>query len=105
MHKTRLFVGLIFTLSLSAQKGQQPSLRWFSQSVQDLVEQVSPAVVQVIAQGMGRNDESPTTRVRTERGAGSGVILDPDGYIVTNAHVVGASMHIQVLVAEKNAQK
>jgi len=105
MHKTRLFIGLTLTLALSAQNGQKPSLRWFSQSVQGLVEQVSPAVVQVIAQGIGRNDESPTTRVRTERGGGSGVILDSDGYIVTNAHVVGASMHVQVLVAEKNAQK
>jgi serine protease Do len=105
MRKTRLFAGLIFTVGLSAQTAQQPSLRWFSQSVQRLVEQVSPAVVQVIVQGVGRNEESSSGRVRTQRGGGSGVILDSNGFIVTNAHVVGTSMHVQVLVAERNAGK
>jgi serine protease Do len=71
------------------------------------VEQFGPAVVQVNAQGLGgeRNDESAPGRVRTERGAGSGVILDPEGYIVTNAHVVGNSTRIQVLVPERNPDK
>jgi serine protease Do len=114
MYKTRWIVGFIFALGLSAQNGQQlrsrtptgaPALQSFSQSVQQLVDQVSPAVVQVIAQGIGRNEDSPSTQVRTERGGGSGVILDPTGYIVTNAHVVGNSMHIQVLVTEQYAQK
>jgi S1-C subfamily serine protease len=104
---TKLSIGLLFTLTLSAQSTQQPSLGWFSQSLQRLVEQFSPAVVQVNAQGLGRerNDESATGRVRTERGAGSGVILDPDGYIVTNAHVVENSTRIQVLVPETNSDK
>jgi serine protease Do len=29
---------------------------------------------------------------------GSGVIIDPNGYIVTNAHVVGGAQHVRVLV-------
>lgn len=32
----------------------------------------------------------------TQRTAGSGVILDPDGYIVTNAHVVSGAIRVQV---------
>jgi len=29
---------------------------------------------------------------------GSGVIIDPNGYIVTNAHVIGGAQHVRVLV-------
>jgi serine protease Do len=34
--------------------------------------------------------------VTEQRGAGSGVILDPTGYIVTNAHVVAGAARVQV---------
>src|SRR3974377_2135548 len=105
MNKKNLLVGIVLTLSLPAQNAQQPSLRWFSQSLQRLVEQISPAVVQISAQSLGRTDEEGPSRVRTERGGGSGGILDPNGYIVTNAHVVRSSTHIQVLLPEKNANK
>jgi serine protease Do len=99
--------GIVVALSLPAQTPQQPSLRWLSQSLQRIVEQFSPAVVQVSAQGLSaeRDEEASSGRVKTERGAGSGVILDPDGYIVTNAHVVGGSTRIQVLLPERNADQ
>jgi S1-C subfamily serine protease len=87
MRHIRFFVGfaLIASLTLSAQNAQQPSLRWFSQSLQRVVEQVSPSVVQISAQGLGRTEEAASARVRTQRGTGTGVILDAEGYIVTNA--------------------
>jgi serine protease Do len=34
--------------------------------------------------------------VATQRGSGSGVIVDPDGYIVTNAHVVEGAQRLRV---------
>jgi serine protease Do len=105
MKNARLLTGLVLAWSLSAQNAQQPSLRSFSQSVQRLIERVSPAVVQISAQGLRGAEENSSARVRTERGAGSGVILDPDGYVVTNAHVVGSSLRIQVLLPEKDADK
>src|SRR6185295_10018995 len=73
--------------------------------LQRLVEQVSPAVVQINVQGLGHTDDTRSGRVQTERAAGSGVMLEPDGYIVTNAHVVGSSTHIQVLLPERNTDK
>jgi serine protease Do len=106
MTRKFLFCFLV-TLSLSAQNAQQPSLRWFSQALQRLVEQFSPSVVQISAQGLGgeRNEENSSGRVKTERGSGSGVIVDPAGYIITNAHVVGNSTRIQVLLPERNTDK
>ncbi len=98
----RLLPAFFFALTASA---QQPSLRWLSQSLQRLVDQVSPAIVQISVEGLGGRNEDTAGRVRNERGGGSGVILDAEGYIVTNAHVVGASTHIRVLLPERNLDK
>jgi serine protease Do len=101
-----LFVGLILPLNLPAQTSPQPSLRWFSQSLQTLTSQVSPAVVQVVVQGLdGRNEEAASGKVQTQRAGGSGVVVDSEGYIITNAHVVGNSTHIQVLLPQRNDDK
>jgi serine protease Do len=106
MKHARLIAGFILTLGLSGQTAQQPSLRWFSQSLQHLSEQVSPAVVQIIVQGLGaKNEEASPGRVQAERGGGSGFVIDPAGYIVTNAHVVGNFTRIQVLLPERNSDK
>ncbi len=37
--------------------------------------------------------------LRQEHGTGSGVILDPGGYLVTNAHVVEAARRIRVVLS------
>jgi S1-C subfamily serine protease len=50
----------------------------YSQAVVNVVEKVSPAVISV----QGRKDEK-------QAGSGSGFVITPDGYAVTNSHVVG----------------
>jgi serine protease Do len=78
-------------------------LRQFSASIEALATRVSPSVVQVLVTGYGPVDdgrESDTdVVVGKQRRLGSGVILDSDGYIVTNAHVVRGGQRIEVVLS------
>jgi serine protease Do len=75
-------------------------LRAISGTLESLSERVGPAVVQVFAVGYVLPDEAKDDKslLTEQRSTGSGVILDPDGYIVTNAHVVQGAHRVQVQV-------
>ena len=65
----------------------------YSQAVVQAVERIGPAVVSVSVQGRARRP----SRWRPDlRGAGSGVILTSDGYVLTNSHVVRAMDRIEI---------
>jgi serine protease Do len=75
------------------------SLTDFDTSIEALVRAVDPSVVQVFTTGIAPltgivADQS--SLVTTQRASGSGVIVDADGYIVTNAHVVRGASRIRV---------
>lgn len=98
--KTRLLL-IAFIFSIVTSVFAQDSLHRLSDSFENLVDKVSPAVVKILVTGYGSEANSGTTgSLLTEsRYSGSGVIVDPAGFIVTNAHVVGTARQVQVLLA------
>ncbi len=54
----------------------------YSRAVTTVVEHVAPAVVSIVVEARSRRQEPVFA------GAGSGVVIAPDGYILTNSHVV-----------------
>ena len=72
-----------------------------NQSVESLVQRVSPSVVQIVVSSYGPIEADARAGdagvvIGPHRSLGSGVIIDPGGYIVTNAHVVAGAQRVQV---------
>ncbi len=93
-----LLLALLLATSVPTVQEQTGQLAALSASLQRLAEQISPSVVQVFAASYATPDEESErgALLTTQRTTGSGVILDPDGYIVTNAHVVSGAIRVQV---------
>jgi serine protease Do len=87
-------------LAIGAQPAMgKDSLQQVDDSVVALVRQVSPAVVQILVSGYGTVEQpGQTALIGHQRTLGSGVIVDPDGYILTNAHVVQGAERVRVVL-------
>lgn len=98
-----VFICLCIAVTTSAQTTDRnhdfDALHQFNSAVRKLVSQVTPSVVQVVATGYGpvdsKNGEN-SALVGMQQKIGSGVIIDPEGYIVTNEHVVSGAQHVRV---------
>jgi serine protease Do len=70
-----------------------------SGALETTTRQVTPAVVEIFTtsyaptEGMVRGAADLVT---TQRGSGSGVVVDPNGYILTNAHVIRGAHRVRV---------
>jgi serine protease Do len=101
-----IVAGLLLVSRADAQTQQSAhapdALHQLNDTVEALVQRVSPSVVQILVSGYGSTEEAgqgqASVVIGKQRAIGSGVIVDPDGYIVTNAHVVKGAEKIQVIV-------
>lgn len=120
-----LAAALVFLLSLSwvgtisaetEQTEPYLALESFSNSIADIAEKVGPAVVNIdtvrmVKQGSPFGDDpifrrffgeqfEEYSRTIPQKGAGSGFIINKEGYILTNEHVVHRADEIKVTLAD-----
>lgn len=81
-------------------------LSQFSQSLDELTARVSPSVVQIVVSGYravtDKNGDETDDQLGFQKSLGSGVIVDPDGYIITNAHVVKGAQRVRVTLTPRD---
>ena len=73
-----------------------------NESLQQLARKASPAVVQIVVSGFGpgeAGDRANAANIVRQHAIGAGVLVDPDGYIMTNAHVVEGARRIRVTLS------
>jgi len=92
--------GASLLLAQPGRKRDLSSLGQLSESFQALAHRVSPSVVKVLSLGYRAPDEDDETESQSARqpSSGSGTVVDSNGYIVTNAHVVMGAERVQVLL-------
>jgi S1-C subfamily serine protease len=80
---------------------EQELLDAYSRAVMGAAEKVSPSVVNVEVSHKLIRGSNPLNSNREARGSGSGFIFAPDGFILTNSHVIRNSVRIDVSLSDK----
>jgi serine protease Do len=92
--------------SAAPKPNDSPGLRLLEEIqtvITDLAESAKPTVVNLIPlSGPGRGREQSQERAPNSSGSGSGVVIDPEGHIVTNNHVIGDATEIEVRFSDKS---
>ena len=87
----------------SSMQGREPNddaiLDAYSQAVTAASARVSPSVVNINVRQTSKADQSGG-QPHEARGSGSGFVLTPDGFILTNSHVVHAASRIDVVLTD-----
>jgi serine protease Do len=78
-----------------------------NESIDALTKKVWPSVVQILVSSYGPQSEglqgSASVVVGRQQSTGSGFVIDPEGYIMTNAHVVNGAHRVQIVLPADNA--
>lgn len=88
--------------ALAQARASAASQNPFDAAVDTLIKKVSPSVVQILVSAYAPLQESDRGNAGAvlgkQRASGSGFVIDPDGYIITNAHVVSGAQRVQVVL-------
>ncbi|HYW42520.1 MAG TPA: trypsin-like peptidase domain-containing protein [Bryobacteraceae bacterium] len=101
-----LAILLIIFRSGSAQTERPRNpLAQLSESIRELTNRIAPAVVEisVTAYAAAENDSARVSQISRQHSTGSGVIVDPSGYIMSNAHVVRGAIGIKVVTGVRES--
>ena len=82
------------TPAASPPLGDAPLLDAYSNAVMSAVAHVAPAVAHLRVEG------KPRGRRAAHQGSGSGFVITPDGYLLTNSHVAGDAAAIEVTLPD-----
>jgi serine protease Do len=66
------------------------------ESIAGVVEKVSPSIVSIVTTSQGMSPYGATE----EQGAGTGIIVGKDGYVMTNKHVVAGASTVGVVLTD-----
>ena len=72
----------------------------YSRAVIAAAEKVSPSVVYIEIHQRSRGRDNARRSPREAQGSGSGFIFTPDGFILTNSHVVHRANRIEVTISD-----
>lgn len=83
----------------SSTASSETVLRKLDDATDAVLEKVLPAIVQIEVSGFGAREHGGGNQsvIEKQRGLGSGVVVDPNGYIITNNHVVDGAQRIRVV--------
>jgi serine protease Do len=91
------FSHLAFTAAVAVPALASQAFAKADPQVEAAVQAVYPALVRIHVV----SEEGGQGRMQKGRGSGSGTIISPDGYILTNHHVAGRATRITVRLADR----
>jgi len=103
---------LVLAAPARAQRAAAPpppldALDRMNQSIQALTRKVWPSVVQILVTSYGAREDNSrgdaSAVMARQQAIGSGFVIDDDGYILTNAHVISGAQRVQIVLPPTNA--